>query len=112
MTAPDFLAELQPDTRKLQRLLRIWRETGAGIGPDPAMGRQAASDAVDLIDGLRAQLHAARLQVTDELRQHDQAVERRVTELRARPDATRGRPAAMAREHRRLVDGAGPEGPH
>lgn len=109
----DFLASLGPDARRLRELLRLWRECRLGIPNDDAgRGPVIAQEASDLIDQLRAQLHAAQLQLVDELRDHQATIERRLAELRARPDATRSRARQLAIEHARQVDGAGQEAPH
>jgi hypothetical protein len=97
--------------RRLVRLLRLFREARLG-GKDLGTGQLIADDADALIDQLRAQLRAAQLQLADERREHQATIERRLAELRARPDATRSRARQLAIEHARRVDGAGQEEPH
>jgi hypothetical protein len=112
----DFLASLSADARKLRELLRLWREVRLGIpNEDAGRGPAIAQDATDLIDQLRAQLHAAQLQLADELREHRETIAaRRAEVLAAKPRATRGRPAALRHEHERARRGgrAGQEAPH
>jgi hypothetical protein len=76
MTADASLSALRSHTQDLAVWLAVWE---ARQEPD-AHARRCASDAVDAIDAMLAGLHSIRARLVSEIRQADDAADRRADE--------------------------------